>query len=107
MMHYLTTTVLALALLGLSGLGLPGAAIAQDDETTIDISETTCQMFLEVDGDEAHDILIFHHGYLLGMRGETIIDVEELGEMSDEITDTCTDNPDLLLLELFNSFEQL
>ncbi|MEM7540045.1 MAG: HdeA/HdeB family chaperone [Pseudomonadota bacterium] len=83
-----------------------------DAETTkgeqiIDISVTTCKEFLDAEIEDQHDILVFHHGYVLGQRQDTLIDVLALSEISNNVRKTCEENPREVVLEVFRGIESL
>ncbi|MEM7621205.1 MAG: HdeA/HdeB family chaperone [Pseudomonadota bacterium] len=76
------------------------------ERQVIDISQTTCQNFLDADVEEAHDILVFHHGFLKGSENDTVIHIDTLSDMSDEVSDTCTEKPDMIVLDVFKSLKK-
>jgi hypothetical protein len=80
-------SIVAVALL----MGFAGVVWAADDSK--DFSTFTCKELMRSSG-EARDISVaFAHGYWLGKKGTTVYIPSKLGEATDELFDTCLDNP--------------
>lgn len=79
---------------------------AQDQEegSTVDLESITCRTLFKLDSQEKDNLVIFMHGFLSGKLDETLLDVPELTEVTDQIIDHCIDNPDETLLSAYERF---
>jgi len=81
-------SIVAVALI----LSSTGVVFADTDDSK-DFSTYTCKELMRSSG-EARDISIaFAHGYWLGKKGTTVYKPSKLGEATDELFDTCLENP--------------
>jgi hypothetical protein len=79
-------------------------AAAQDETPPVDLEELTCREVLLIDGNEREQLFLFMHGYMSGKNGETTVNIEQENDTSQQVKNTCIDNPDQSLL---STFEQL
>ena len=77
--------------------------LAQEEEESdvLDLTEVTCRSFFKSDDEDRESLMIFMHGYMSGMNGETTVDGVELAVASDDILDACLDNPEASLFSVF------
>ena len=72
---------------------------AEDD--IIDLQTMTCREMLKSDGEDRANILVFMHGYIGGKKEETTVNVSVLSDATEQILDTCIDNPEQTVLSVF------
>lgn len=94
------------ALLAAASLCLPlssawsqPAATPQKSSPAID--EIDCRTLLRLAGEERGFTLIYFHGYVSGMRGQTSLPAQVLAEATDRVVDHCIDKPGDKLLSVF------
>ena len=77
--------------------------IGQTDEDTdvLDLTEMTCRSFFKSADEDRESLMIFMHGYMTGVSGETTVDGVELAIASDDILDMCLDDPEASLFSVF------
>ena len=78
-----------------------GDKSAQSGDDLMDLQAVTCMEFLKTDGEERANILVFMHGFMNGKKGDTTINPPALTEATDNIIDTCIDNPNNKLASVF------
>ena len=71
------------------------------DEPQVDIGSLACRDLLKFDDSDKEATLVFYHGFLSGKNNKLIVDVVKLGDISDRVLDYCIDNPNDLLLSVF------
>ena len=69
----------------------------------VNLQKLTCRELLKSSGEDRSSILIFLHGYVSGKAGETIINAPALAELTDKVVDGCIDNPNQILLKVFEA----
>lgn len=69
----------------------------------INIETIDCKTLLQMDGDDRESTLMFYHGFITAQNNATMINVLKLGELTDQVINSCIDNPDETIL---NTFEQ-
>ena len=69
----------------------------------VDLKTQDCRTLLRMSGDERDFTLIFYHGFMSGMKNDTIFNGPELAEATDQIIDHCIDNPNDGLLKVFQA----
>lgn len=76
--------------------------LGQEEESDVlDLTELTCRGFFKSDDEDRESLMIFMHGYMSGVNGDTTVDGVELAIASDDILDACLDNPDASLFSVF------
>ncbi|MEO0444105.1 MAG: HdeA/HdeB family chaperone [Pseudomonadota bacterium] len=101
MNKYLILSMLSLVFVAFSPLS--HTASAPEQNSIIDISATTCRDLLRAEGEEEQEIMIYFHGYVSGIQGQTLVNINTFMEASSKITDRCIDKPDSQLLKVFQS----
>jgi HdeA/HdeB family len=96
---------LAFAAAALSML-LPGPMISAQESTTRDIAKVDCKTVMRLDDRERESAIVFLHGYLVGKKGDTLIDLAKLGVATDKFIDNCLDNPKSMALEVMTAAVQ-
>ncbi len=76
------------------------------NEDVIDLQGVTCREILKSEGEDRTNTLIFMHGYISGQKGETTINAPVLADVTNQILDTCIDNPEQTLLSVFEDNRQ-
>ncbi|MEM6492026.1 MAG: HdeA/HdeB family chaperone, partial [Pseudomonadota bacterium] len=77
--------------LGVLLFGALGAAMAAAQSGEVDVippfelTTLDCRALLQADGQDERNIMIYLHGYVSGVRDETVIDVARFRAVSDEI----------------------
>jgi hypothetical protein len=99
--HLTWAAVLAAAslLLPLSSVRAQPAAAPQKSSPAID--ELDCRTLLRLAGEERGFTLIYLHGYVSGMKGQTSLSAQVLAEATDRVVDHCIDKPGDKLLSVF------
>ena len=90
-------------------LGLNHSLAAQAQETvdlgeSIDISEIDCRLMLQMTSEEREFTLLYFHGFMSGQANDTSLNDLELGQATDEIVNTCIDNPENSLISVFEQY---
>ena len=80
---------------------LKAQADSHESEEVTDMASVTCRDLLLTDGDDREQALTFFHGYINGKKGVTTIDSQALSAATDQILETCIDNPSKLVLSAF------
>ena len=95
-------SLLKLTALGALALSFSGMnALAQDEEPVIDMTTVDCRTMIKMDADEQDFTLIYFHGYISGMKGDTMFDGPALRDATSNIMDYCIDNPEAMVMEAF------
>ncbi len=83
-------------------LSVPSLSVySQEDASVIDIAALDCRELLKLNDSDKEATLSYYHGYVSGKNNQLSVDVIELGEISDQVIDSCIDNPNEPLLTLF------
>ena len=69
----------------------------------VDLKTQDCRTLLRMTGNERDFTLVFYHGFLSGMKNDTVFNGPELAEITDQIIDYCIDNPKDGLLTVFQA----
>ena len=69
----------------------------------VDLKTQDCRTLLRMSGDEREFTLVFYHGFMSGMKNDTVFNGPELAEITDQIIDHCVDNPNDGLLTVFQA----
>jgi hypothetical protein len=100
------SVVLALAVAAASML-VPGSATTSAQESSVrDIAKVDCKTVMRLDDRERESAIVFLHGYLVGKKGDTVIDLAKLGAATDKFIDTCLDNPKSMALDVMTAAVQ-
>ena len=78
--------------------------VESEDVTSLDA--TTCREILQYSGENRANTLIFMHGYINGKKGEIMIDAPALANATEQVINTCIDNPDRSLLSVMEEARQ-
>lgn len=81
-------SIVAVALI----MGSTGVVFANTDVSK-DLTSSACKDLMRFSGEDRVIALAFAHGYWLGKKGTTIYKPGKLGEATDELIETCLDNP--------------
>lgn len=73
---------------------------AVESEDVASLDATTCREILQSSGENRSNSLIFMHGYINGTKGELVIDAPALASVTEQVINTCIDNPDLSVLSV-------
>ena len=69
----------------------------------VDLKTQDCRTLLRMSGKERDFTLVFYHGFMSGMKNDTVFNGPELAEATDQIIDHCIDNPNDGLLKVFEA----
>ena len=64
-----------------------------------DVSKVTCWQFATYKVANPQFIAIWVNGYHQGKRGDTVVDTQRLVANADKLSDYCTKNPDIPLMQ--------
>ena len=76
----------------------------QDDTSTVELKTLACRRLLKLNDSEKEAAIMFLHGYISGKKSELTVDVPALSEVSDKVIDHCIDNPNDVLLSVFEQY---
>lgn len=102
--------VFLLSAIAVGSISLPGRT--QETETAVEsedvasLDATTCREILQSSGDNRTNSLIFMHGYINGKKGELVIDAPALANVTEQVINTCIDNPDQSVLSVMEEARQ-
>ncbi len=68
-------------------------------QVLLDVSKVTCWQFATYKVANPQFIAIWVSGYHQGKRGDTVVDTERLVANADKLSDYCTKNPDIPLMQ--------
>ena len=77
-----------------------------ESEDIVSLEATTCREILQYSGENRANSLIFMHGYINGKKGEIMIDAPALANATEQVINTCIDNPDRSLLSVMEEARQ-
>lgn len=82
------------------------SSFAQDtsEDTKVELSKISCRELLKMPGKDKELTLIFFHGLMTAKKDEMVIDRIALREATDKITDYCINNPDSMLMTVFEEY---
>ena len=81
--------VFALTLLAVAAF--PLSAGAADDDG--DLTTLSCKDVMILSGVDRDNTISFIHGYIVGKRGATDVDLDKLTDSTESFMNTCLDNP--------------
>ena len=99
-------SALATVSLGVPAWSQTEPEIEESSEDLVDLQTMTCREILKSEGEDRANTLIFMHGYINGTKGETTVNPPILADVTNQILDTCIDNPDRELLSVFEDNRQ-
>jgi len=74
------------------GIGLSGSALGQDN-TTKDLNNFLCKDIMRMSGDDRDVVIGMLHGFILGKKGTTKLDIQKLGDATDRFIEYSLDHP--------------
>ena len=89
-----------LALAALASLACTFPVAAQEDPI-VQMQDIDCRAMLKMGGDEQNYTLLYFHGYMSGVKGDTLFDGPAFRGATEKIMDFCIDNPSASLMEAF------
>lgn len=69
--------------------------------STVDLATLDCRTFLQMEGDNRENTILFLHGYVSGQAKQTRIELGPISEATDRIVNECIDKPAGNLLSVF------
>ena len=82
------------------------AETAVESEDVASLDATTCREILQSSGENRRNSLIFMHGYINGTKGELVVDAPGLASVTEQVINTCIDNPDRSVLSVMEEARQ-
>ncbi len=81
-------------------------SLAQEnsEDTKVELNKISCRELLKMPGKDKELTLVFFHGLMTAKNNQMIIDRIALREATDKITDDCIDNPNLMLMTVFDKY---
>ena len=70
--------------------------------STVDLTTLDCRTFLQMEGENRNNTLLFLHGYVSGQAKQAKIDLGPISESTDRIINECIDKPSENLLAVFS-----
>ena len=100
--------VLLLSAIAVTTASLPARTQEAEAESpdTPSLDATTCREILQSSGENRTNSLIFMHGYISGKKGELVIDAPALANVTEQVINTCIDNPDRNVLSVMEEVRQ-
>jgi hypothetical protein len=74
--------------------------------STVDLATLDCRTFLQMEGDNRNNTVLFLHGYVSGQGKQTKIELGPISEATDRIINECIDKPAGNLLAVFTKNRQ-
>ena len=74
--------------------------------STVDLATLDCRTFLQMEGDNRDNTVLFLHGYVSGQAKHTKIELAPISESTDRIINQCIDKPTDNLLAVFTRNRQ-
>ena len=68
-------------------------------QVSLDVAKIDCAQYLSYKVANPKNIAIWLNGYHHGVRGDTVVDVQQLDEDTKKIQQYCTDNPNTPLMQ--------
>ena len=102
--------VFLLSAIAVASISLP--ARTQEAETEVEsedvasLDATTCREILQSSGENRTNSLIFMHGYINGKKGELVVDAPALADITQQVINTCIDNPERSVLRVMEEARQ-
>ncbi len=102
--------VFLLSAIAVASISFP--ARTQEAETEVQsedvasLDATTCREILQSSGENRTNSLIFMHGYINGKKGELVVDAPALANVTEQVINTCIDNPDRSVLSVMEEVRQ-
>lgn len=78
----------------------------EKDNSMVEIKNISCRNLLKLDDSEKEAAIMFFHGYMSGKKGELIINIPVLSDISDKVMDDCINNPDDTLFNIFEKYRK-
>lgn len=87
---------------------LSGPASSQGSPvvSTVDLMALDCRTFLQMEGENRDNTVLFLHGYVSGQAKQTKIELAPISEATDRIINQCIDKPSDNLLSVFTRNRQ-
>lgn len=97
--------LLASMTMGILSIGVEAIAQPENEPVSpINLEAITCRDLLLMDGEEEENTILFMHGYMSGEREETMIDIGKLIAVTDQVKNTCIDEPSNELMQVFEQY---
>ena len=84
-------------------LSMAITSVAQD-KTTHDLNDLFCKDIMRLSGSDRDIAMAALHGFMLGKKGTTTYNPEQLAEATDQFIEYCLDNPTAKVLDAFSKF---
>ncbi|MDJ0509985.1 MAG: HdeA family protein [Crocosphaera sp.] len=97
-------SILLLATLFSQSSVLSSFAQENSEDTKVDLNKISCRELLKMPGKDKELTLVFFHGLMTAKNNQMVIDRIALREATDKITDDCIDNPNLMLMTVFDRY---
>ncbi len=102
--------VFLLSTIAIASIGLPARSqktqTAVESEDVASLDATTCREILQSSGENRRNSLIFMHGYINGTKGELVIDAPGLASITEQVINTCIDNPEKSVFRVMEKARQ-
>jgi hypothetical protein len=82
-------------------LSAPAISQSTPAMATVDLATLDCRTFLQMEGDNRNNTVLFLHGYVSGQAKQTRIELGPVAEATDRIINQCIDKPSDNLLAVF------
>lgn len=83
---------------------LTSLAQENSEDTKVELNKISCRELLKMPGKDKELTLVFFHGLMTAKNDEMVIDRVLLREATNKITDDCIDNPDSMLMTVFDKY---
>ncbi|MGK7940728.1 MAG: HdeA/HdeB family chaperone [Crocosphaera sp.] len=96
--------ILLLTIIVSQGSIVDSFAQESSEDTKVDLNKISCRELLKMPGKDKELTLVFFHGLMTAKNNQMIIDRIALREATNKITDDCIDNPNLMLMTVFDKY---
>ncbi len=84
-------------------LSMAITSVAQD-KTTRDLNDLFCKDIMRLSGSDRDIAMAALHGFMLGKKGTTTYNPEQLAKATDQFIEYCLDNPAAKVLDVCSKF---
>jgi hypothetical protein len=91
-----------------AAISLPAPASSQNPPamSAVDLATLDCRTFLQMEGDNRNNTVLFLHGYVSGQAKQMKIELAPISAATDRIINQCIDKPSDNLLAVFTRNRQ-
>lgn len=93
MLQFSIRAIAAATFVALSVAAMSVRAADPPSQNARDLRDNTCKDVMRLSGQDRDVALALAHGYVLGKKGTTKYEIDNLAQITDKFIDYCLDNP--------------